>query len=204
MRISPHRTFLPPRRGRAARWSAWGLSCRWSARGFSCRWSAWGLSCRWSAWGLFCRGALSRRGDLSRRGGLSRGGALSRRGGLSRRAVTLIELLVTLVILTALIGSTLYAVSTARRVRARNEILTALTLRANSDLARLRAEPWDSLREGTRRLEDPARPDAAGQAEVRDVPGLALKEITVQWRLETPAGPCRVTLATWRDRASDR
>jgi prepilin-type N-terminal cleavage/methylation domain-containing protein len=135
---------------------------------------------------------------LSCRGGLSRG------GGLSRRAVTLIELLVTLVILTALIGSTLYAVSTARRVRARNEILTALTLRANSDLARLRAEPWDNLREGTRRLEDPARPDAAGRAEVRDVPGLALKEITVQWRQETPAGPCRVTLATWRDQGQQR
>jgi len=201
MRISPHRTFLPARRGRAARWSAWGLSCRGdlSHRGDLSRRGA--LS-RGGA--LSCRGALSRRGDLSRRGGLSRGGALSRRGGLSRRAVTLIELLVTLVILTALIGSTLYAVSTARRVRTRNEILTALTLRANSDLARLRAEPWDSLREGTRRLEDPARPDAAGQAEVRDVPGLALKEITVQWRLETPAGPCRVTLATWRDRASDR
>jgi len=121
-----------------------------------------------------------------------------------RRATTLVELLVALVILTALIGSTLYAISTARRVRTRNEILTALTLRANSDLARLRAEPWDNLREGTRRLEDPARPDAAGQAEVRDVPGLALKEITVQWRQETPAGPCRVVLATWRDQGQQR
>ena len=177
MRIFPHRTFVPPWRGRAARWSAWDL---------------------------FCRGALSHRGDLSHGGALSCRGGLSRGGGLSRRAVTLIELLVTLVILTALIGSTLYAVSTARRVRARNEILTALTLRANSDLARLRAEPWDRLREGTRRLEDPARPDAAGQAVVRDVPGLALKEITVQWRQETPAGPCRVVLATWRDQGEQR
>ena len=161
MRICPHRTFLPRGHGRAARWSARGLSCR---------------------------------GDLSRRA------ALSRRSDLSRRATTLVELLVALVILTALIGSTLYAISTARRVRTRNEILTALTLRANSDLARLRAEPWGNLREGTRRLEDPARPDAAGQAEVREVPGLALKEITVQWRQETPTGPCGVELATWRDK----
>jgi len=177
MRICPHRTFLPRGRGRAARWSAWGVSCR---------------------------GDLSRRATLSHCAASSRRATLSHCAASSRRATTLIELLVALVILTALIASTLYAVSTARRVRARNEILTALTLRANSDLARLRAEPWDNLREGTRRLEDPARPDAAGQAEVRDLPGLALKEITVQWRQETPAGPCRVTLATWRDRESER
>jgi prepilin-type N-terminal cleavage/methylation domain-containing protein len=122
---------------------------------------------------------------------------------LPRRGVTLIELIVALAILTALILSSFHAIGTARRVRARNQTMTQLTLRANSDVARLRAEPWENLREGTTPLSDPARPGVTGEAAVRGVPGLALKEITVRWKEDTPGGPCEVVLCTWRDQAKD-
>jgi prepilin-type N-terminal cleavage/methylation domain-containing protein len=116
------------------------------------------------------------------------------------RAFSLIELIVSLVIILSLMGATFHALATCRRIQKRNEILTALSLRSNAELARMQATPWQDMKAGTRPLADPQMPDTKGEVTIKDVPGLDLKEITVRLSRNPSIGPCEIKISTWRGR----
>ena len=125
-----------------------------------------------------------------------------------RRGMTLLEFAASAALLTVVTLASLRVMSTARRVTARDQAMTNLTLAANTQLARLRAADWSALAEGVRELTPhemaalgvSAGGRVTGKVTVRAIDALGLKEITVHLERDTAMGPAGVTLATLRAR----
>jgi prepilin-type N-terminal cleavage/methylation domain-containing protein len=125
-----------------------------------------------------------------------------------RRGLTLVEMIVTITLVTILAIANLHALATARRVSKRDEVMTELAMAANAQLARVRDLPWGQIAEGTSSMGPeelgalglPEPSQVRGEMTVRPVLGPDLLEITVRLERQTIMGPAVVTLATWREK----
>ncbi|MBN1866545.1 type II secretion system protein [Candidatus Sumerlaeota bacterium] len=132
--------------------------------------------------------------------------------GTARRGMTLIELIVVVALASILVVGGLKTIATARRIAYLDEVKTELALATQSEMARLRATPWEELPEGESALDSAALgalgfdPDdkTRGTFEVHRTETPDLKEITVRMERQTPLGPARVEMFTWRKKAEER
>ncbi len=123
--------------------------------------------------------------------------------------VTLLEMMIAGTLATMLIAASFSLVSTTRRTAMLDTTRTQLAQAAHTQLARLQAASWDSLKVGETALSaDDLRglgleddfDKIKGQVRVREVEGLELREIQVHLVYDSVAGPLEQTLSIWRGR----
>lgn len=125
---------------------------------------------------------------------------------VKRQGLTLVEMIVTVGLLTGVIGAGMRAVVTARHMSERDAAMTQLYAAAQTEIARLCATDWAALAEGERALTAEemtalglkTAPGLACSVAVRAVPSLELREIRVHLERTTASGLAQAELATWR------
>jgi Tfp pilus assembly protein FimT len=125
------------------------------------------------------------------------------------RGVTLLEMMIAGALATILIASSFSLVSTTRRTAMLDTTRTELAQAAHTQLSRLRAASWDSLKVGETSLsaddlrglglEDDIE-KIKGQILIRAVEGLELREIQIHLVYDSVAGPLEQTFSIWRGR----
>jgi type II secretory pathway pseudopilin PulG len=111
------------------------------------------------------------------------------------RAVTLLELIVVCGIITFSLTATLRVIGSVQSLRERSKDLTALSLRANAELERLKVQPFDEIQPGKRSLA--SLPDRqTGEIVVSDIHPGTLKQITVTLRATSAKDNAEVSVTT--------
>jgi hypothetical protein len=110
-------------------------------------------------------------------------------------AVTILEMLVVIAIVTAVLGATLRVIANVQFMRERSEDATSLALRANAELEKIKAAPFEEISAGKRQIED-LKGNQTGEISVTELEAGKLKQIDVTMRTSSARNVDEITYST--------